>query len=463
MRSLPSRTFPRLFAALAVTTVTLATLGFGLNQEAQAQHRDGDGSITMAMVGDLIITRALSVYDEPEFLALRDLIHSATVAFGNMEMLLHEYEDDVIPAAQSGGTYMVAHPDMAHELRWMGFDMLSMANNHTMDFSVGGLRATWRALEAAGIRHAGSGENLARARAPAYMETPRGRVALISVSSSFPEHMRAGHQRPDMRGRPGLSPIRFETTRFVPEDVYATLQELRREVGGIDGSFEAGDGYRVITTPHSGDLEDVLAAIRDARRQANWVVVAGHTHQGDGDRYVPAQALVTFARLAIEAGADAFYGHGPHVLRGIEIHQGKPIFYSLGDFLFQNETTLLQPWDNYDRQGLGFDALPADFFDARINSSPTGSWPGEAFWWDSALALTEFRDGRLAEIRLIPVVLGYGLHRAQRGRPVKASGEDADRILTLLQTLSEPFGTNIEIVDGEGRIRLDDGTGSRQE
>ncbi len=420
--------------------------------EAQSAHRDGDGNITMAMVGDLIISRALSVYDEPEFLRLRDLIRGATVGLGNMEMLLHQWEDDVIPAAQSGGTYMAAHPDMARELAWMGFDMLSLANNHTMDYGEGGLRRTVQALAAAGIRAAGAGENLAQARAPAYLDTKDGRVALISVSSSFAEHMRAGHQRPDMRGRPGLSPLRFETTRIVPAQVYETLREVRTEVG-LPAAYEPGPGYRVVTTLHEGDLEEVLAVIRDARRQANWVVVTSHTHQGDGDRYVPAQALVTFARLAIEAGADAFYGHGPHVLRGIEIHQGKPIFYSLGDFIFQNETPLFQPWDNYQAQGLGFDALPSDFYDARIRRSPAGSWPGQAFWWDGAMVLVEFRDGGLHEVRIVPVVLGYGLDRPQRGRPVAATGEDARRILTLLQELSEPFGTRIEIVGDEGRIR----------
>lgn len=431
---------------------TFACMLSALPAEAQTAHRDGDGNITMAMVGDLIITRALSVYEEPEFLKLRDLIRSATVGLGNMEMLLHEWEDDVIPAAQSGGTYMAAHPDMAHELAWMGLDMLSLANNHTMDYGEAGLRRTQEALAAAGIEYAGGGRNLALARAPAYLDTPDGRVALVSVSSSFAEHMRAGHQRPDMRGRPGLSPIRFETTRMVPREVYETLREVRSEVG-LSGSYEPGDEYRVVTTPHEGDLEDVLAVIRDARRQANWVVVTSHTHQGDGDRYVPAQALVTFARLAVEAGADAFYGHGPHVLRGIEIHQGKPIFYSLGDFVFQNETPRFQPADNYESQGLGFEALPSEFYDARIEGSSTGSWPGQAFWWDSAMVLTEFREGELHDIRIVPIVLGYGLPRPQRGRPVAASGEDARRILELLQELSEPFGTRIEIDGEEGVIR----------
>ncbi len=459
---------------------------------AEAQHRDGEGDITMAMVGDLIITRALMPYDEPEFLKLRDLIGGSTVGFGNMEMLLHEYGPDIIPSAQSGGTYMAGHPDLARDLAWMGLDMLGLANNHTMDWGAGGMRATQRALAAAGIKVAGSGENLALARAPAYMETMDGRVALIAVSSSFSEHMRAGHQRPDLRGRPGLAPMRFETTYVVPGDVYERLEEARAQgVGGIQGNFESGDGYRTITTPHQGDLQELLATVRDARRQANWVVVTSHTHQGGGNNYipgragdepgclglyqddcnessyVPADALVTFARAAIDAGADAFYAHGPHVLRGIEIYQEKPIFYSLDDFLFQNETPPFQPWDNYARYDVdAFRGLPSDFYDGREVASGGGR-PAADYWWDGVVALSEFREGELYEIRLVPTVLGYGLPRPQRGRPVAASGEDAQRILTLLAALSEPFGTSIEVVGDEGVIRgpgavRTDGSGSRR-
>ena len=99
---------------------------------AEAQHRDGEGDISMAMVGDLIITRALMPYEELEFLRLRDLIGGCTVGFGNMEKLLHEYGPDIIPSAQSGGTYMAGHPDLAKDLAWIGLDMLGLANNHTM-------------------------------------------------------------------------------------------------------------------------------------------------------------------------------------------------------------------------------------------------------------------------------------------------------------------------------------------
>ena len=479
--------------------LTRQSLGFSLlllslvtALPAQAQHRDGEGDISMAMVGDLIITRALMPYDEPEFLQLRDLISGTTVGFGNMEMLLHEYGPDIIPSAQSGGTYMAGHPDLANDLAWMGLDMLGLANNHTMDWGAGGMRSTQRALAAAGIKVAGSGENLALARAPAYLETMDGRVALIAVSSSFSEHMRAGHQRPDLRGRPGLAPMRFETTYVVPGDVHESLEEARSQgVAGIEGNFEAGDGYRTVTTPHAGDLEELLASVRDARRQANWVVVTSHTHQGGGNsyipsragdeagcmglyedacdesRYVPADALVTFARAVIDAGADAFYAHGPHVLRGIEIYQGKPIFYSLDDFLFQNETPSFQPWDNYAQYEVdAFRGLPSEFYDGREDASGGGR-PAADYWWDGVVAVTEFQDGELYNIRLVPTVLGFGLPRPQRGRPVAASGEDAQRILTLLAALSEPFGTPIEIDGDEGLIRgpgavRADGSGTRR-
>ena len=184
---------------------------------------------------------------------------------------------------------------------------------------------------------------------------------------------------------------------MVPGDVYESLDEARAQVGGIEGNFEPGDGYRTITTPHEGDLQELVATVRDARRQANWVVVTSHTHQGGGNNYipsragdqpgclglyqdecnessyVPADALVTFARATIDAGADAFYAHGPHVLRGIEIYQEKPIFYSLDDFLFQNETPPFQPWDNYARYDVdAFRGLPSDFYDGREVASGAG-------------------------------------------------------------------------------------------
>src|SRR5690554_160590 len=287
---------------------------------AQMPHKDGSGDITFALTGDAIISRRLSVYQEPEFLEVRRLMQGATAAFTNAEILFLDYDEpDVIPSAQSGGTYMRAAPELVDELTWLGVDLVSLANNHTMDYGVGGLRANKRWIEAAGLVHAGVGENLAQARAPGYLETPGGRVALISVASTFADFGRAGPQRKDMRGRPGLSPIRYQTIHYVTEARFEQLAGLLNELTselGVRGSvrgdelrflgetFRKGDQARTTTVPHEGDLEEILATIRDAKRQANWVIVTSHSHESGASRDVPADFIMEFARAAIDAGAD---------------------------------------------------------------------------------------------------------------------------------------------------------------
>lgn len=424
-------------------------------------HRDDYGDATFALAGDAIITRKLSVYSEPEFLELRDLIHSASAAFVNAEMLFLDYQElDIIPAAQSGGTYMRAEPELADELAWMGFDLVSTANNHSLDFSFGGLRSNLRWLRESGLVASGTGENLAEARAPKYMETPHGRVALISASSSFVDFNRAGPQRKDFRGRPGLNPLRVETTYVVPTDRFRQLQELRSglDLGGGRGddemrvfgsTFQRGDEYRVVTVPNEEDLAAIAASVADAKRQANWVIVSSHTHQGGGG---VADFLREFAHTVIDAGADVFVGHGPHVLRGVEIYKGKPIFYSLGDFLMQNETVELQPWENYNSVGLGPEALPGEFYVAR-NEQSNGSFPARPGAWEAVVAVPVFHSGVLERVELHPITLGYGLGVPQRGRPLLAKGELAERIIRGIAELSEPLGARVTLEGGIGVIR----------
>ncbi len=193
-------------------------------------------------------------------------------------------------------------------------------------------------------------------------------------------------------------------------------------------------------------MAEILAVVRDARRQADWVIVTSHSHEGAASREVPADFLVTFARATIEAGADMFVGHGPHVLRGIEIHRGRPIFYSLSNFIFQNETIRFMPGDFYARYDLGPEATPADAFDRRNERSRTGGFPGQRIYWESVIAVPRFQDGALTEIRLHPVTLGYGLPRPQRGRPRLADREAGRRIIDKLRELSQPFGTEVRYV-----------------
>ena len=139
-----------------VVQFVVLTSGLTLAGQSAAQHRTADESFTMALTGDSIITRKLSVYDEPEFLQMIDLIRSADLAFTNLEMLFHDYEP--YPMAESGGTWMRGDPELAKELAWAGIDMVARANNHTGDYGVLGMRLTSKYVEEAGIVHAGVGE-----------------------------------------------------------------------------------------------------------------------------------------------------------------------------------------------------------------------------------------------------------------------------------------------------------------
>ena len=170
--------------------------------------------ISIVATGDSLATMRLSVFDEEQYRAMLQIVRSGDIAFTNLEMLLGSFES--APAAESGGTYVMGEPFMAEELKWMGFNLYSRANNHSLDFGEGGLFSTSKILDRLGLVHAGVGENLARARAPAYLETKNGRVAMVSMSSTFASFGRAGETRRDLIGRPGLNPLRYQAKLILP-------------------------------------------------------------------------------------------------------------------------------------------------------------------------------------------------------------------------------------------------------
>lgn len=439
-----------------------------------AQHLGANEEFTLALTGDSIITRKLSVYEEPQFLQMIDLIRSADVAFTNLEMLFHDYEP--YPMAESGGTWMRADPALAGELVWAGIDMVSRANNHTGDYGTAGMKLTTQYVADTGIMQAGVGLSLAEAREAKFLETSTARVALISVSSSFASHMRAGRSRDDIPARPGLNPLRYKTTYVLPGAEFEQIRETGESLGQFtdqDGepqgtdeekpgemevfgrNFAIGDAHAIRREANQDDAEEIAAVVNNASRLADFTVVTIHAHEHAGRRELTPEFLHVFARAMIEAGADVFIGHGPHVLRGIEIYQGKPIFYSLGNFIFQNETLLRLPSENYEKYDLDGNAHIADFNDKRYEDDTTG-FPALRKNWESIVAMPTFKDGILSELVLYPISLGYGAPRQVRGRPLFADRELAEKIIGDLQELSKPYGTEIEIRDGRGYVILDD-------
>jgi poly-gamma-glutamate synthesis protein (capsule biosynthesis protein) len=224
-----------------------------------------------------------------------------------------------------------------------------------------------------------------------------------------------------------------------------------------------GEGFSIATAANQRDVEDNLRWISEARRQADWVVVSVHCHEFGGPTLLTAGSraeleetadfVTKFAHQAIDAGANIFVGHGSHFPMGIEIYQGKPIFYSVGNFVFQNETVGFFPADAYERFDLGLKATPSDFLDARTNGGKKGH-PSDPAYWENMFAVCEFTNRKLKEIRVHPIDQGFGRPIPQRGRPVLAEGEVANRVIERVKKLSERYGTKVVNKGDVGVVEL---------
>ncbi|MBI4191212.1 MAG: CapA family protein [Betaproteobacteria bacterium] len=457
-------------------------------------YESESNDIQIACTGESLISRGLSKFREERFLRMVQMLRDADVAFTNAECLFHNYEDHPNTVAGGGsatGTYMASHPRNIKELQWAGIDVVACANNHGSDYGEGGVLTNIKYLDEAGMPHAGSGRNMADARSPVYLDTPKGRVALIAAADwgprgrggfpwPFPMGVMAGEQSSYSKGRPGYNLIRQRSVFTIDREAFDALRRLSKKLGFeeekagrhslwgplerdqdtdtvfhfMDTKFVLGDRFSLSTIANRDDVEANLKWVRDARRMADWVLVSFHNHGASPSPDEPSEHAKLFARACIEAGADVFIGHGPHQDRGIEIYQGKPIFHSLGDFILQNDTVQWAPYDAMTRLGLGWDNTPADFYDARAGNGTRGR--GNPRNWESAVAMVSFKGGRLKEVRLHPVDLGMDSPRGQRGRPLLAEpgGEVNNRVLEKFQQMSKPFGTEIKIEDGVGVIRL---------
>ena len=438
-------------------------------------YESESGNLTLVASGDTMITRRLSVFREPRFLSLVEIFRNADVGYTNLEMLMHDFEHS---PGLAGGTFTASEPANLKELQWAGINLVSTANNHNYDYGEKGVLTNIRHIREAGLSFAGTGRNLSEARGPGYLDTPAGRVALISASSTFHDAGRAMDQRPDIRGRPGLNALRHTTAYTVDKRAFDAMRRVSRELGlearnaaqrrfrpkgavmedndtqinFLGRKFLRGEEFSTSTTPNRRDMEENLKWIEDAKRMADWVFVSFHCHENGQSMDDPPGFLQTFARACVDAGADGFLGHGPHVTRGIEIHRGRPIFYSLGNFIFQNDTVRWQPALNYESVGLGPDATPADFYDKRSEKDTRG-FPGDSVYWQSVVAECRFEERKLDQITLHPIDMGHSKPRSQRGRPVLAKGPVMRVALDRMRRLSRRFGTEVEIKKDVGVIR----------
>lgn len=453
-----------------------------------ARYRAEAGELNVALTGDLMLNRCISMNDEPAFLELRRILQNADVGFANLETTVrHPHEG---APTISYATYTTMPPKFLAELKWLGINLLSTANNHAYDYGEGGVLATLDHLQNAELAHAGLGRNLSQARAPGYLDTPNGRVGLVAATTTFFPWSRAGDARPDVQGRPGVNALGFNVEYRVPARTLEVLRETAQALGFakdaerkskhfysanevpgfgesqvsfLGATFKAGAEASFVGKADLRDLADNLKWIREARRQADWVIASIHSHDfahqsvvsasRQAEMTVPLECVTEFAHQAIDVGADMVVGHGSHTVLGIEIYRDRPIFYGLGNFFFQNETMTAFPSDSYERFGLGPDATPADFLDARTDGDRRGH-PSEPAFWESVLVTCRFENRQLKRIVLNPVDCGYRRPRAQRGRPLMANRQIGDRVIDRIEALSRPFETNIIRSDDYAVIEL---------
>src|SRR5207342_1251429 len=192
-------------------------------------YQSEKGNFTIALAGDTMLTRKLTPFKEERFLQLREILRNADASFANLEGTVHTWDEGTPGITQ--GTFMTTDPKLLEDLQWLGINLVCCANNHAFDYGEDGVLANLKHLDSAGMAHAGTGKNLAEARAPGYLDTPNGRIALVAATAAFRPWNQAGEQRPDLRGRSGINPLGFETTYRVDKAAFEQLQRMSRELG----------------------------------------------------------------------------------------------------------------------------------------------------------------------------------------------------------------------------------------
>ena len=374
-------------------------------------------TITVVLTGQSMIRSDLRATKPAAVSVIKGLLNG-DVIFTNLEAAVAQPGETI----QEGRGFLTP-PEALDALTAMGFNLLALSGNHAFDLREPGIRNTLRELDRRKIVHAGTGNSIAEAAAPAYLHTAKGTIALIaSASGLIAPGGRATAERPG-------------------------VNELRVLAGDRENEATEDLPGAPANTPNAEDAARILQSIRDARQRADVVIVYQHNHvfgnlsfstlftEGMSERLAPNPWLTKWTHDEIDAGADLIVMHGAPLLHGVEIYRGRPIFYDLGNLIY--------------------------------NVPPTLTYIDEPMAWESAVATVQFEAGpqkssrplSLKSISIRPVVLntiGDGqpdVHNAYtsneflhtRGLPTPATGARAGYILQRLAGASKPFGTDVAI------------------
>jgi len=394
------------------------TAGVALLLAIAVSVRAQSPSMTITLAGQSMIRSDIRSTAPAAVPVMRGLLQG-DVIFTNLEAAVAEKGETT-----AEGRGFLTPPEALDALTALGFNLLSLAGNHAFDLKATGIRNTLKETENRKIARAGIGNNLAEASAPAYLKTPKGTVALIASASGL---ISPGASA--TADRPGVN-------------------ELRIEAGGRLNEATEDMPDAPANVPNADDARRILQSIREARQHADLVIVYQHNHvfgdrsfstiftEGMPERLAPNPWLIRWTHEEVDAGADIIVMHGAPLLHGVEIYRGRPIFYDLGNFIY--------------------------------NVPPTLTYIHEPMSWESVIASVEFQGRKLKSISFRPVVMnniGDGqpdVHNEYadneflrtRGLPAPVTGARAGYILQRLATASKPFGTAIEVRGDTAQVKL---------
>lgn len=396
----------------------IKVIGFVIAVAASSAAFPQATPITVILAGQSMIRSDVRATAPKSVAGIQSLL-KGEVVFTNLEGTVAEPGQSV-----HEGRGFLTPPESLDALTSFGFNLLALSDNHAFDLQAIGVDNTLREANRRHIVHAGTGQTLAEAAAPAYLHTPHGTVALVaSASGLIAEGASATATRPG-------------------------VNELRIEAGDIPNEATADLPGASANSPNTEDAQRILSAIREARRHADLVIVYQHNHvfanksfvtlftEGMPERLAPNAWLKLWTHAEVDAGADIVVMHGAPLLHGVEIYRRRPIFYDLGNFIY--------------------------------NVPPVLTYIDEPMSWESVVAHVTFEGGKLLAVSFQPIVMnniGEGqpdVHSEftnnqfldTRGLPSAATGSRATYILERLADASQPFGTGIEVKGTTAEIRL---------
>lgn len=322
---------------------------------------------TVLFVGDTAPRRADL---DSMFEKTRAYLQDSDLLFGQLEAVV---TDRGAPACQCRLPMRIS-PAVGPCLKHAGFAVMSGAGNHVMDWGFEGFHDTLRHMRQAGIELVGVGRDLAEARKPVVCTLNDGtRIGFLAYCSILPQDYWA------LTDRPGANPMRAITAAPCIEH------------------DQPGTPVRIFTWPHIDDLNNMLEDIRALRPRVDILVVSQHW----GIHFTPA-VLADYQRIvahyALDEGADVVIGHHTHILKGIEVYKGKPIFYSLANFAAEGPEAYFEG-----RDGLLNDSRHADIrrLNADFAENPKRTMPRDSF--KTIIAKMTVRDRRISGFSFIPV------------------------------------------------------------